>query len=130
MIIINDKKYDNVLKKVSFGEYSVMQDGKKRNGMAPFISFNCDNILLGIETNYDKKWLEELKINDKQDISKYVTDIPYEDEKGWVSLILGKDKCFITKVKNNVFTIELKCEADECSEHYSIIINEDVEISF
>ena len=53
MIIINDKKYDNVLKKVSFGEYSVMQDGKKRNGMAPFISFNCDNILLGIETNYD-----------------------------------------------------------------------------
>lgn len=130
MIIINDKKYDNVLKKVSFGEYSVMQDGKKRNGMAPFISFRCDNILLGIETNYDKKWLEKLKTNDKQDISKYVIDIPYEDEKGWVSLILGKDKCFITKVKNNVFTIELKCETYECSEHYSIIINEDVEISF
>lgn len=130
MIIINDKKYDNVLKKVSFGEYSVTQDGKKRNGMAPFISFRCDNILLGIETNYDKKWLEELKINDKQDISKYVIDIPYEDEKGWVSLILGKDKCFITKVKNNVFTIDLKCETYEGSEHYSIIINEDVEISF
>lgn len=29
MIIINDKNYDNISKKVSFDEYSVTQDGKK-----------------------------------------------------------------------------------------------------
>ena len=39
MIIINDKKFDIPLKKVSFGEYSVNQDGKKRNGSAPFNIF-------------------------------------------------------------------------------------------
>ena len=65
MIIINGKNFDNASKKVSFGEYSVTQDGKKRNGSAPFISFKFDNIFLGPETIYDKKWLKELKINSK-----------------------------------------------------------------
>ena len=46
MIIINGKNFDNALKKVSFGEYNVTQDGKKRNGSAPFISFKFDNVIL------------------------------------------------------------------------------------
>ena len=79
MIIINNKSFNNALKKVSFGEYNVTQNGKKRNGKAPFISFKFNNILLGLETIYDIKWLEELKINDKKDISKYISDITYED---------------------------------------------------
>ena len=62
MVIIYVKNFDNALKKVSFGEYNVTQDGKKRNGSAPFISFKFDNVFLGLETIYDKKWLEELKI--------------------------------------------------------------------
>ena len=48
MIVINGKKFNNVLKKVSFGEYNVTQDGKKREGNAPFISFKFDNIILGL----------------------------------------------------------------------------------
>ena len=130
MIIINDKNYDNVLKKVSFGEYNVNQDGKRRNGSAPFISFKFGNTILGLETIYDKKWLKELKINDKKDISKYITDIAYEDEKGWVSSGLGNYNCFITKVKNNIFAIEFSCEVEECDEHYVILLNEEVEINF
>ena len=130
MIIINDKNFDNALKKVSFGEYSVTQDGKKRNGSAPFISFKLDNIILGLETIYDKKWLQELKINDKKDISKYISDITYEDEKGWDSLIIGNYNCFITKTKNNVFAFEFSCEAEECDENYKILLNEEVEINF
>lgn len=130
MIIINDKNFDNSLKKVSFGEYNVTQDGKKRNGSAPFISFKFDNGLLGLETIYDKKWLEELKMNNKKDIGKYISDITYEDEKGWISLITGNYNCFITKVKNNVFALEFSCETEEYDEHYKIILNEEVEINF
>lgn len=129
MIIINGKNFDNVLKKVSFGEYNVTQDGKKRNGSAPFISFKFDNILLGLETIYDKKWLEKLKINDKKDISKYISDIPYEDEKGWISLETGDYSCFITKIKKDVFAFEFSCEAEECGEHLKILLNEEVEIN-
>ena len=130
MTTINDKKYDNTLIKVSFGEYSVIQDGKKRKGSAPFLSFKFDNILFGIETTYDKTWLEELKINDKKDISKYISDVTYEDEKGWISLITGIYKCLIYKIENNIFGIEFSCEAEECSEYYKISLDEEVEINF
>ncbi len=130
MIIINGKKFDNPLKKVLFGEYNVTHDGKKINGSAPFISFYFDNVFLGLETIYDKKWLEELKINDKKDISKYISDITYEDEKGWISLISGISKCFISKVEKNKFVLDFSCEAEECGDHYKILLNEEIEISF
>ena len=130
MIIINDKNYDTAVKKVSFGEYIVTQNGKKRTGSAPFITFKFDDIILGLETTYDKKWLEELKINDKKDISKYISDISYEDEKGWISLITGISKCFIDRVENNKFVLEFSCEAEECGEYYKILLSEEIEINF
>ena len=130
MITINNKNYDNASKKVSFGEYNVTQDGKKRNGSAPFISFKFNNTILGLETIYDKKWFEELKINDKKNISKYISDITYEDEKGWISLITGNYKCFINKIDNNKFVVELNCETEECGEYYNISVNEEIEINF
>ncbi len=130
MIIINGKKFNNPLKKVSFGEYNVTQDGKKRHGCAPSISFKFDNIILGLETIYDKKFLEKLEINDKKDISKYISDITYEDEKGWISLITGISKCFINKVEKNIFVLEFSCEAEECGEYYKILLSEEIEINF
>ena len=130
MIIINDKNYDNVLKKVSFGEYSVTQDSNVRIGSAPIITFKIDNILIRLETTYDKKYLEELNTNDKKDINKYISDITYEDENGWVSLITGNYNCFITKYRNNKFVFELKCEAEECGDYYNIFLKEEVEFTF
>ena len=130
MITINDKNYDNVLKKVSFGEYSVTQDSNVRIGSAPIITFKIDNILIRLETTYDKKYLEELNTNDKKDINKYISDITYEDENGWVSLITGNYNCFITKYRNNKFVFELKCEAEECGEYYNIFLKEEVEFTF
>lgn len=130
MIVINDKNFNNTLKRVSFGEYNVTENGKKRNGSALFISFKFDNIVLRLETVYDKKWLEELKINDKKDISKYISDITYEDEKGWISLITGISKCFINRIDNNKFLLEFNCEAEECSECFKILLNEEIEIIF
>ena len=130
MTTINTKDFYNLSIKVSFGEYSVTQDGKKRNGNAPFITFKFDNIIIGLETIYDKRWLEELKMNDKKDISKYITDITYEDENGWLSLITGNYNCFINKVENNIFALEFSCEIEECGEYYKISLNEEVEINF
>ena len=130
MITINDKNYDNVLKKVSFGEYSVTQDSNVRIGSAPIITFKIDNILIRLETTYDKKYLEELNTNDKKDISKYISDITYEDENGWISLITGNYNCFITKYRNNKFVFELKCEAEECGDYYNIFLKEEVEFTF
>ena len=71
MITINDKQYNIDSKKISFGKYSVTQDGKKRNGKAPFITFKFENMFLGLETIYDTKGLKELNLDDKKDISKY-----------------------------------------------------------
>ena len=126
MIIINEKNYDNVLKNISFYEYNVTQNGKVRRGSSFFITFKFDNILLGLETTYDKKWLDELKINDKKDISKFISDITYEDEKGWISLIDGNYNCFINKINDNRFIIELSCETKECGDYYNISINEEI----
>ena len=128
MVIVNDKIYNKILKKISFGEYSVIQNGKRREGLAPFILFNFDDIFLGLETTYDKKWLEELKINDKKNISKYISDVTYEDEKGWMSLITRDMQCFIYKIDNNIFEIKFSCDTEECGEYYKILLNEKIEI--
>ena len=130
LLIINEKEYTNTFDKVSFGKYSVTQDGKKRVGLSPFITFKSDNIILGLETVYDKEWLEELKIKDKKDISKYITDITYEDEKGWICLITGNYKCFITRLEDNIFIIELNSETEECGQYYNIVLNEKVKFIF
>lgn len=101
---------------------------QKRKGKAQFISFECDNAYLGIETVYDSVWLEELNINDKKDISKYISDITYEDEKGWISLITGSYICSINKIDENVFVFEFSCETEECGLYFNIVINENIVI--
>ena len=73
MIKLNNKLYSKLSYQVSFGDYQVKQNGKKRSGKAPYITFILDDFKLGLELVYDKKWIKELKINDKKDISKYVT---------------------------------------------------------
>ena len=129
MIKVNDKSYDNIPKKVSFGEYSVTQDDKKRVGKAPVISFDSDKMHLKIETIYDKKWLKELKINDKKDITKYISDVTYEEGKGWMSLTPGNCKCSIYRIDNDIFVIEFNCETEEGGKYYKISLNERVEMN-
>ena len=130
MVVLNNKNYNNSLIEVSFGKYNVTQNGKKRTGESLFVLFKIDNFYLGLETTYDKKWLKELKIDDKKNITEYISDITYEDEKGWLSLILGKYKCFINKVEENNFIIELNSDTEECGEHFHILLNEKVKIDF
>ena len=125
MITLNDKKYEQVAVKVTYGKYDVKQNGQQRVGVSPIIEFKFDDILLGIETTYDREWLKELKINDKQDISKYVSDVPFEDEQGFISLIGGICECYITRVSETEFIIDLNLDTND-SDDIKIILNEKV----
>lgn len=130
MIKINNNTHEKILSKILFGHYEVTQDGKKRKGEAPFISFKFDDAYLGLELIYDKMELKELPKNEKKDISRYVSDITYEDKKGWISLIIGIYKCYVTRIEDDLFNFELTCDVEEYREHYSILLNENVKIIF
>lgn len=127
MIKINCNEYNNNKIKVTYGNYSITKDGKKRKGKSPFISFQCNNIYIGIETIYDKTWLDEIKINTKKDITKYISDITCEDEKGWLSLIIYSNyNCILNKIGDKLFNIELICSYDDTEEKIEILINENI----
>lgn len=127
MITINNTKYTVQKIKVTFGNYNVSNKDKKRNGQSPFIQFYTnDNIFIGIETTYDKEWLKQLKVNDIKNITEYISDIVYEDEKGWISLITGKYTCYLEKINHTNFRLELSCIAEECDEHFDIFIKENI----
>lgn len=128
MIKINEKNYENPIIEVSFGNYSVTQKGKKRQGESPFISFDCSDVYLGLETTYDKTWLMNLKLKEMKDISSFISDIVYEDEKEWVSLTTGTYKCFVTKTDNNLFIFEFDCNAEECGKIFEISLVEKIKI--
>jgi len=127
MITINNIKYTIKDIKVTFGNYSVSSNGKKRNGQSPFIQFRSNNnFFIGIETTYDKEWLIELKANDKKNITEFISDITYEDEKGWLSLITGTYTCYIKKNNQNEFKLELNCTTELENEKFEIEIIEDI----
>ena len=70
--------------------------------------------------------IKELKINDKKDISKYVTDIIYNDSKGWISLIYGTYKCFLERIDNELYLLDFYCNTIDDEEEFSIVLNEKI----
>ena len=126
MIKCNTKVYHKVLYKVSFREYLVHQNGEKRRGKAPYITFKLDNFELGLEFVYDKEWLKELKINDKREITSYLTDITYNDSKGWISLIYGKYKCYLKRINHHEYILDFWCNAIEGMDKFNILLNEKI----
>lgn len=126
MIRYNDKVYNKSLYQISFGEYKVKQNGKERTGKSPRITFMLDDFNLMLEFIYDKEWIRELKINDKKDISKYVTDIIYNDSKGWISLIYGTYKCFLERIDNEFYLLDFYCNTMDDEEEFSIVLNEKI----
>ena len=112
--------------KLTYGRYSVYQDGKRREGESPIVLFRFDDILIRIETTYDKTWIENLKINEEQDITKYLSDISYEDKNGWCSIKTGFYSCTLTRLEDNLYNVELKCKCVECGEEFDIFICENI----
>ena len=130
MIVINNKNYKNIVQNITYGKYNVSQNGKKREGFAPFVSFKCDDIYVGLEMTYDIKWIEELKVNTIVDITKFISDITFEDENGWMSLILGEYTCLLSKIGNDEIGIDLKCKGEECDTYLDISIKEKIGLKY
>lgn len=123
MIKVNDKEIEVIETEVTWGNYMAQEDGKKREGLAPYITFSGETCQVGLELSYDYEWLKELPINMKQDITKYVTDFNYESEdEEWVTLMCDNYNCSIEKLAENKVRVEAYVK-DE-NEGYEIEVNE------
>ena len=128
MIKINNKEYHDYEIKITWGNFDVCSNGKKNSGLAPFIEFNIENnIFLGLEFIFSREMFENTKLNITTNIDKYISDITYEDKDGWISLILEKYNCSITRMNENTFKIEFYVESKEIEE-LNIIINANIKI--
>ena len=115
MIIINNKKYNEYSIKVSWGEFSVVSHcGKRRKGIAPFISFNIDNNkFVGLEFTFSDEMFKQMKENNKLNIKEYISDVLYEDERGWISIINSDYNCDITRIDEKNCKINFYIQAEE-----------------
>lgn len=130
MIVINKITYNNPMMSVSYGEYQKKRSGNVIIGESPIITITLknDKIRIRIETTYDKILFTKLSVAKQVDISDSLSDISYEDEDGWISLICGYHKCIIERINEKVFNFKLDCIADECEENYSISVDENVDM--
>ena len=127
MIKINDNKYVEYNTKISWIDFERNSNnaeivwGKaghnlnaKNDETAPFIEFNINNnILIGLEFSLSSKMLSEFPLNKQIDVSQYLSDITYEDEKGWISLITWDYKCTITKTAKNEYKLQFNILSNE-----------------
>lgn len=101
-------------------------DGKKisEKGLSPVFIIKADsNNILRIETNYNINNLD--LVVGKIDITKYITDISYEDVNGWITLIDSDFKVVLNRVKNE-YNILLNLETNEFELENIYIIDESV----
>lgn len=125
MLKINDRKYNDYDIKVKWGNFSAYSNGTKTSGTAPFITFNIKNsIFVGLEFIFSKEMFENTELNTVINIDKYISDITYEDEKGWASFITEKYNCNMTRINENIFKIEFYIESEEMN----IIIGTNIEL--
>ena len=132
MIKINDKKYIEYNTKIFWVDFerNLNNEGivwgksghnlnAKNDETAPFIEFNINNnIVIGLEFSLSRKMLSEFSLNKQNDVSQYISDVTYEDEKGWISLITWDYECIITKIDKNEYKL-----------HFSILSNEFEELN-
>ena len=124
MIKINNKEYNNYDIEITWGDFDVVSNGEKRKGSAPFIIFNIENnIFIGIETIISKDMWKNMNLNTKVNIERYISDITYKDEAGWISIITGKYNCNILRISEKEFKIEFCVESEEIDE-INIIIDD------
>ena len=112
---------------ISWGNFKVSTFHKIREGIAPFICFKLkENISLGLELTFSREMFEEMQLNVKVNLNDYLTDITYEDDMGWLSLIIEKHNCYIKKIDKDLFSIELNVVSE--NDNLDIIINHNISI--
>lgn len=128
MIKINDKQYDNYRIKITWDNFERTYLGEKIKSISPFIEFIIDDVIfIGLETCLSKKVLENMNFDEKVNIKSYLSDITYEDDKGWTSIITGEYTCNLTRINDKNFKIEFVINSEEI-ENYNIIIDTNLEL--
>ena len=124
MIKINDKQYDNFDIKVTWNKFKVSNnhgatlgyfihsnENDNKEEKAPFVVFCVeDRILIGLEFSCSQEMFLNTKVNVKTNVKQYLSDITYEDKKGWDSLIVGKYDCNITRIDDKTFNLDFYVE--------------------
>ncbi len=127
MIKINRNEYNNYVTKITWGNFEVVSYGKKRIGKAPIIRFNInDNVFIGLELTFSKEMFENMKLDKKINIRQYVSDITYEDENGWLSIIDEEYDCNIIRTAEKKFKINFYAE-DKFYE-LKVFVDTDIEL--
>lgn len=65
---------------------------------------------------------KETKSNTRINIKKYISDITYEDETGWDSLIVGEYDCYIIRNSEKDFRIEFCLKYNEINIEIDTIV--------
>ena len=136
MIKINEKEYYDYDVKIDWGKFqNVICDNKiiwgkfehtvalnKLNEIAPFIKFNINNdIFIGIECNLSKESFLNLELNKLINLNKYISDITYEDEEGWISIVTENYDCNIIRTSDNLFKLDFFVKPNELDFNINII---------
>ena len=69
-----------------------------------------------------------MKNNTKNNIKDSISDITYENDKGWISIIDGKYNCDITKINKDTFNITFNITTKDIDEEFNIKIDENINI--
>lgn len=128
MLKINNKEIKNFDVKIFWNNFFVSSAKGKRSGKSPFIYFSISNeIYLCIETTISKELLNEYPLNKEININNYISDLSYEDQKGWYSMIREKYSCSIIRINKTQFKLKLYIESEEF-EKLSIYLDYELEI--
>lgn len=128
MITINDKEYKNFEIEITWSKIAAVCDAQKITGPAPFITFFVDKFIIGLELIHTKEMFETMKKGIKKDIKKYISDITFEDEKGWISINNGPFQCHIIKKDDKTFNIDFEIDTYDLDEEFKICIKEDIRL--
>ncbi len=56
---------------------------------------------------------KQMKVNIKTNVREYISDVLYEDDRGWISLINSEYDCDITRIDEKCFKMNFYINAEE-----------------
>lgn len=78
--------------------------------------------------DFSKDMLANTKTGNKTNIKKYLSDITFEDAKGWISINDGKYDCDITRRSKKTFHLTFHIIAYNLNNEYNISIDDGIDI--
>lgn len=127
MIEINKVRYNNYDIKITWGEFNTSNNGQKRHGIAPYITFHTNDVIkiIGLEFTFSKSMFLDTKIDKKTNVKEYISISFYnEDDKEWDTPIIEKYNCFITRIDEKIFNLDFYMQ----NKDLEITINENIKL--